>query len=139
MSFPVSCRELKRLFKGATPPDITEFKGEYLVDMLTVWPSFKRFSHKKVIYRKNDGVLGYNVLFNRVWGHFAVREGVCSDVDSVRVAVIDYNRVENSFPFRGIRDYVRCVEKNELFIGRFYYSFAKRKQFLGYFSLEKIA
>lgn len=138
MIFPKSSRELKQIFKNATPPDISELTGEYIVDMLTVWPSFKRFSHRKVIYKENQRVLGYNVLFDKIWGRFIVEEGICRDVDSVSVAVINYNRAENSLPVRGIRDHVRCIKKEIFYIGRFYYQLPERLQFLGYFSLEKI-
>jgi hypothetical protein len=138
MKFPKNSRELQKVFEHATYPDINSLTGEYLVDMLTVWPSFKRFSHRKVLYRQNDMVTGHNVLFSKVWGHFIVEEGSCRDVYSKRAAVINYNRPENSFPVRRIRDYVRCVERDSLYIGRFYYTFPGRIQFLGYFSLEKL-
>ena len=138
MKLPGSNQELKEVFRNATHPVATELNGEYLVDMLTVFPSFKKFSHRKVIYRENDRVSGYNVLFNKIWGRFIVEEDICKDVDSVKVAVINYNRPENSLLIRGIRDYLRCIEKDLLYIGRFNYLFLGRLQFLGYFSLEKI-
>ncbi len=137
MKFPQSSCGLREVFKSAAPPHISELEGQYLVDMLTVWPSFKRFSHKKVMYKVDDKVQGHNVLFNKVWGHFFIEEGICKEVDSVRVVVINYNRAENSFSVRGIRDHIRCVEKDSLYIGRFNYQLPGRFQFLGYFSLEK--
>jgi hypothetical protein len=138
MKFPQTHRELKEIFRSASNTALYDFSGEYLVDMLTVWPSFKRFSHRKVIYAENGRVSGYNVLFNKIWGHFIVEEDTCYDVDSVKVVVINYNKTENSFPIRGIRDHIRCIEKDMLYIGRFNYLFMGRLQFLGYFSLEKI-
>ena len=138
MKFPKTHRELLEVFRKASAPAITEFNGEYLVDILTVWPSFKRFHHRKVIYKDKDRVLGYNVLFNKVWGRFLVEENITVDPDSTRVAILNYNMRENSFPMRGIRDHLRCIDKDLLYIGRFNYFFMGRLQFLGYFSLEKI-
>ena len=138
MKLPGSNQELKEVFRNAKTPAVTELNGEYLVDMLTVFPSLKKFSHRKVIYRENERVSGYNLVFNKIWGRFIVEEDICKDVDSVKVAVINYNRPENSLLIRGIRDHLRCIEKDLLYIGRFNYLFLGRLQFLGYFSLEKI-
>lgn len=138
MNFPGTHGQLKEIFKGAGAPDIQDLSGEYLVDMLTVFPSFKRFSHRKIIYKSDSRILGHNVLFNKTWGHFFIEEDVCRSVESVRVAVINYNRAENIFPVRGIRDHLRCVSDGALYIGRFNYSFSGRLYFLGYFSLEKV-
>lgn len=138
MQFPKTSRELKELFRSASTPDIADLDGEYLVDMLTVWPSFKRFNHRKVIAGENGKVSGYNVLFNTIWGRFVVEEDICRAVDSVHVALINYNIKDNTFPVRRIRDHVRCIEKGMLYIGRFNYLISGRLQFLGYFSLERI-
>ena len=138
MKLPGSNQELKEVFRNAKTPTATELNGEYLVDMLTVLPSLKRFSHRKVIYRENNMVSGYNVVFNKIWGRFIVEEDICKDVDSVKVTVINYNRPENSLLIRRIRDHLRCMEKDLLYIGRFNYLFSGRLQFMGYFSLEKI-
>ena len=137
MKLPRGSRSLAQVFASASLPDMSALQGEYLVDMLTVWPSLKRFSHRKVMYRENEVVKGHNVLFRRVWGHFFLEEGVCRELDSGRAVVINYNRPENSFPVRRIRDYIRWVGDN-LYIGRFYYMLPGRMQFLGYFSLERI-
>ena len=51
MTFPKTHRQLNEIFKDAGTPEIHDLNGEYLVDMLTVFPSFKRFSHKKVIHK----------------------------------------------------------------------------------------
>ncbi len=138
MKLPRKNQTLKEIFKNSTTPDVSELHGEYLVDMLTVVPSFKRFSHRKIFYAENNKIIGHNVLFNKVWGHFFVEEGVCSEMDSVSVAVISYDRIENSFIIKNIRDHVRCVEKDNLYIGRFNYLHSGKLYFLGYFSLEKI-
>ncbi len=138
MKFPQSSRELIQVFKSAAPPDIFEFHGEYLVDMLTVWPSFKRLSHRKIFYQENNKVLGHNVLLHVPWGRFFIEEDICKDLDSVKVAVINYNRPENLFYVRPVRDHVRCVEKGMYYIGRFNYLVYGRLMLLGYFSLEKI-
>ncbi len=135
---PGSYKELRNIFQTASTPSLHELNGEYLVDMLTVWPSFKRFSHRKVIYQKDNRVMGHNVLFHKTWGHFFVEEDVCVKAGQVNVLLIYYNREENSILIRGIRDQVRCVKKDELYIGRFNYLFFGKLIFLGYFSLEKI-
>ena len=44
---------LTEIFKNARVPDIFEFHGEYLVDMLTVLPSLKNFSHRKIFLTEN--------------------------------------------------------------------------------------
>ena len=138
MQFPKTHRQLKEIFKDAETPEIYDLNGEYLVDMLTVFPSFKRFSHRKVMYKDNGRISGHNVLFNITWGHFFIEEDICRDVDSVNVAVINYNRPENTLPVRGIRDQLRCMEKGVLYIGRFNYLIAGKLSFLGYFSLERL-
>lgn len=138
MKFPKTHRQLKEIFKDADTPEIYDLNGEYLVDMLTVFPSFKKFSHRKVIYKDNGRISGHNVLFNKIWGHFFIEEDVCSGVDSVKAAVINYNRPENTLMVRGIRDQLRCVEKGTVYIGKFNYFFFGKFFFLGYFSLEKI-
>ncbi len=137
MHLPKTFRELKDVFMHAVPPDPTELKGEYIVDMLTIFPSFKRFSHRKVFYSDNSSVMGHNELFGMKWGHFFIEEAFCENVDQKRTIVINYNRRDNSPLIRGIRDQIRCVRKGEFYIGRFNYSFFGRLVFLGYFSLEK--
>lgn len=138
MKFPQDSRELNTMFRNASDPVLSELAGEYLVDMLTVWPSFKRLSHRKIIYQENNKLLGHNVLLNVTWGRFFIKEDVCKDLDSIRVAVINYNRPENMFHVRPIRDHIRCVDKGMHYIGRFNYLVSGRLMFLGYFSLEKI-
>jgi hypothetical protein len=138
MELPKTNSELKVIFRNASPPDISEFSGEYLVDMLTVFPSFKRFGHRKVFYHENGRIMGHNVLFNRRWGHFSVHEGVCGELDLLEAAVINYDRKENTFPVRRIRDHVRRIQKDALYMGRFNYLISGKLLFLGYFSLEKI-
>lgn len=131
-------KALIKVFKEATVPDIAEFRGEYLVDMLSWLPSFKRFSHRKVFYCVNGKTYGHNVLSGRTWGYFILEEGVCTDMGSTAAAVINYDRTENTFITRRIRDFVRCVEHGRLYIGRFCYIFSGRPRFLGYFSLSRI-
>lgn len=138
MRLPKNNYELKEIFKDAKTPNISEFKGEYFVDMLTGLPSLRKISHRKVFYLENNRILGYNMIFtNKIWGHFFVEEGICEAVDSLRVVVINYDRAENSFISNRIRDHVRCVEEKTLYLGRFNYIFMGKLRFLGYFSLLK--
>lgn len=138
MKFPRNSRELNSTFRNASDPELSDLEGEYLVDMLTAWPSFKRFKHCKVFYKEGGRVLGHNMMLNVPWGRFFIEESICRDPGPVKVAVINYNRPENLPHVRPIRDYIRCVEKGTLYIGRFNYLMSGRLIFLGYFSLEKI-
>lgn len=139
MEFPRNNYELGGIFRRAQKPQISEFKGEYLVDMLTVLPSLKQFSHRKVFYIENNQTIGHNILFaKKIWGKFFLEEGICRGLDSLEAVVINYNRKDNSFISNRIRDYVRSVEINRLYIGRFNYLFMGKLCFLGYFSLSKL-
>lgn len=135
---PKTNPELTAIFRNAAPPVLSELSGEYRVDMLTVFPSLKRFSHRKIFYKKDDVVLGYNLLFGKTWGRFYVEEEIPGKGDNRKVAVINYNVTENLYPFRMIRDHVRYAESHGLYVGRFYYQVLGRLFFLGYFSLEKV-
>lgn len=138
MKFPKSNDELTEIFRNAAAPSISEFNGEYHVNMLTGLPTLKRFSHRKVFYRESGKTVGYNMLFvKKVWGYFFLEDGICKETDSLKTTMINYDRGENSFISNRIRDYVRCIEKNNLYIGRFYYLFMGKFHFLGYFSLSK--
>jgi hypothetical protein len=138
MKLPKNSHELDDIFRNASPPDISVFRGEYLVDMLTGFPSFRRFGHRKIFYHDSGKVMGYNVLLSRKWGYFSVHEEVCGGGDLLKTAVISYDRGDNIFPVRRIRDHVRLIQKDALYIGRFNYLISGKLHFLGYFSLEKI-
>ena len=138
MKLPRNHSRLTEIFKNAGIPDIFEFHGEYLVDMLTVLPSLKNFSHRKVFFTENNRVKGYNILFRKkIWGHFFLEHGTYKGKDPLDVLVINYARRENSFSFRMI-DYVRCIEDDTLYLGRFNYMLFGKPRFLGYFTLSKI-
>jgi hypothetical protein len=137
LKLPENNSNLTEIFRNAATPDISEFNGEYLVDMLTVFPSFKRFSHRKVFISSNNKVSGYNILFDRKWGRFFLEEGICEQPEPLNVAVINYDRSENSVLTRRIRDHLRRIEEG-IYLGRFNYLFNGRLHFFGYFSLEKI-
>jgi len=139
MKLPKNNHKLDEIFKSAPAPDIPEFHGEYFVDMLTILPSLRRFSHRKVFHSENGRILGYNMLFsNKKCGHFFLEEGICKEADSSKVIIINYNRPENSFLTSGVRDQVKCIEKGSLYLGRFNCLFMGKLRFLGYFSLTKI-
>lgn len=138
MKLPKNNCELTEIFKNGRTPEVFEFNGEYLVDMLTILPSLRKFSHRKVFYTENNRVLGYNILFtNKIWGRFFLEIGICQEVDSLKVVVINYKRVENSFISNRIRDHIRYVQDG-VFLGRFNYLIMGKLRFLGYFSLLKI-
>lgn len=139
MNLPKNNYELTEIFRNARSPEIFEFNGEYLVDMLTMLPSLRRFSHRKVFYPEKDKILGYNVLFtNKIWGHFFLKDEICIELDSSKVVEINYDRLGNSFVTSRIRDHVKSIVDNTLYIGRFNYLFMGRLRFLGYFSLLRI-
>lgn len=137
LKLPENNLSLTEIFRNAAIPDISEFNGEYLVDMLTVFPSFKRFLHRKVFSLKNNKVSGYNILFDRKWGYFFLEKGNCEQPEPLEVMVINYDRGENSAFIRRIRDHVRRIEEG-VYLGRFNYLFNGRLHFFGYFLLEKI-
>ena len=138
MKLPRNNDDLAKILKKARVPDIFEFHGEYFVDMLTVLPSLKRISHRKVFYTENNQVRGYNILFQKkIWGHFFLEHGTYKGKDTLDVLVINYARRENSFSYRMI-DYVRCVEDDTLYLGRFNYVLFGKPRFLGYFTLSRI-
>lgn len=137
MSFLEPYKELDTAFMDAGHPDLSDFSGEYLVNILMV-PGYRSFIHRKIFYRANNKVLGYNVLFNKTWGHFNVEDGSVTVPDPLNVAVINYNRPENCFLIRGIRDHIRCLKRDALYIGRANYLVYGTPRFLGYFTLEKI-
>ncbi|MGB2599551.1 MAG: hypothetical protein WBB86_04220 [Candidatus Omnitrophota bacterium] len=138
MKFPKSGRELEEMFRNAEVPEISEFDGEYFVDMLTILPSLRRFSHRKIFYTDNNKVLGRNQLFSKKsWGRFFLEEGVCEELDSLKTVLINYNVPENSFITYRMRDHVRRIKKSNVYIGRFYCLFMNKLLFLGYFSLTR--
>ncbi|UCD15255.1 MAG: hypothetical protein JSV34_05935 [Candidatus Omnitrophota bacterium] len=138
MKLPRDNYRLTEVFKTAGIPSIYEFEGEYVVDMLTVLPSLRKFRHRKVFYTKNSRVLGYNIIFNqKIWGHFFVEEGICPSLGLGKAAVINYDRAQNSSLTNKIRDYIRRLDK-ATFLGRFMYLVLGRQYFLGYFSLSKV-
>jgi hypothetical protein len=138
MKFPRRYIKLREIFRKAETPDISGLQGEYLVDILSFFPSLRRFSHHKVVYKEHARFSGYNILFNKKWGYFSVEKGISRDIDSNGSLIINYDREENSFLTSGIRDHIRCLEKDKLYIGRFYYVLFGRIHFIGYFSLMKI-
>lgn len=137
MSLPGHHRELNTLFVNATDPDLSHLKGEYLVNILMV-PGYRTLRHRKCFYTQNGNLLGYNLLRHTIWGRFIVEEGRAAGAGPLNGAVINYNRSENLFFIRRIRDYIRCVQKDKLYIGRANYLIWDRTLFLGYFTLEKI-
>jgi hypothetical protein len=138
MKFPKNNKELEEIFKNAQIPEASEFDGEYFVDMLTVLPSLRKLSHRKVFHIENGKALGYNKLFsNRSWGRFFLEEEACKELGSLPAILINYDRPENSLLTNGMRDYVRRIEKGRIYIGRFNYLFMGKLLFLGYFSLIK--
>jgi hypothetical protein len=137
VKLPENNLRLTEIFRNAACPDISELSGEYIVDMLTVFPSLKRLSHRKVFCLENNRVSGYNVLLGIRWGRFYLEEAICREPDSLKAAVINYDRKENTFFIRRIRDHIRRIER-DIYLGRFNYLLYGRLYFLGYFSLEKI-
>ena len=138
MKFPTSYKELNKIFLNASDPVIAELNGEYIVDILSFLPSLKRLSHRKIMYTRAKTQLGHNVLSGRTWGRFSVSEGSFKESDFLKAVRLNYDREKNFFIIKNIRDYIRRIEDNTLYIGKFYYRIFERSIFIGYFSLEKI-
>lgn len=138
MRFPLTYRELENIFMDARDPDIAALNGEYTVDMLSFLPSLKRFNHRKVIYAGEHKPAGYNVLFGKTWGKFSVSLSDDKETGFQKTLMLNYDLEHNFLLIRNIRDYLRCIEDNTLFIGKFYFRFFRWDFFIGYFSLEKI-
>lgn len=66
MNLPRSESELTELFKNARTPEITEFRGEYFVDMITRLLSLKKLNHRKIFRPEKGGVSGHNLLLNKI-------------------------------------------------------------------------
>jgi len=138
MKLPQNNKKLDVIFQTATMPTLSEFRGDYVVEMLTGLPSLRKFSHRKIFYTDGHRVVGHNMLFTKkCWGYFFLELGVCKKLN-LPVVIINYDKIKNSFVTSRIRDYVRCVEKDKLYLGRFNYFFMGKSRFLGYFSLSRI-
>lgn len=138
VDLPKEQHELDQIFKTAKVPEPAEFNGEYFVDMLTGLPTSRMFMHRKVFYSKNGKVTGHNLFLSGLgWGSFYLEEGLCENYGSLKAVIINYGVPKNSFITNKIRDYIRCIEKNRLYLGRFNYLFMRQIRFLGYFSLKR--
>lgn len=136
---PRGDKNLEEVFKKARIPEIMEFRGEYAVRMLTRLPSLHLLKHRKTFRSAERGVAGQNILFRDCrWGSFFLEEGVMPGAEKLKVVVINYGTPGNSMLTRGIRDLVRAVDGDRLYLGRFNLLIRGRLRFLGYFSLERI-
>ena len=138
MNFPNNSRELRKMFIHAQAPELSEFSGEYYVDMLTGLPSLRRLSHRKVFFSEHGKYSGHNLLLEKaLWGRFLLKRTILPEFERMEVVEIDYNVRGNSFVTNKIRDYIRRIERGKVYICRFNYLFSGRLIFLGYFSLIK--
>lgn len=136
---PKGNKNLEEIFKKARAPEIGEFRGEYAVRMLTRLPSLHLLKHRKSFRRVEGGVTGQNILLRDCrWGEFFLEEGVMPGHEQLKVVVINYGTRGNTVITRGIRDLVRAVEGERLYLGRLNLLIGNRLRFLGYFSLERI-
>jgi hypothetical protein len=138
MKFPWSYKKLNKIFLNARNPDIAELQGEFIVDILSFLPSLKSLSHRKVMYTTAEIQLGHNVLSGRKWGFFLLAEDSFKESGARKAVRLSYDLEDNLFLIKHIRDYIRCIEKNSLYIGKFYYIVFGRPFLIGFFSLEKI-
>ncbi len=136
---PKSNRALWEVFKNGRTPEIGEFRGAYLVHMLTVLPSLHRLNHRKVFVSAGNEVTGKNIFFRkRGWGHFFLEKSMLDGPQQLQVVVINYRMPGNTILTRNIRDLVRAVDGQRLYLGRFNFLIGRKLVFLGYFSLTKI-
>lgn len=138
MALPRRARELELVFDSAPAPEASELSGAYTVDMLTRLPSLKWLGHRKRFFVLEGRPAGHNLLFcGWVWGRFILKPGECGDRGGPAL-FIDYGQAGNSFVTRPMRDYVRRVGDGH-YLGRLYYQLGRRRLFLGFFALERIA
>ena len=125
------------MFRNAAAPEVSEFDGDYLVDMLTITPSLKIFSHTKSFWTSPSGVEGTNVLFGGWrWGRIRLERGPCRNFDPLDSVIISYDLPDNSFLTKGWCDFVRRTGEDS-YLGRYNVKIGRSTVFLGYFSLEK--
>lgn len=138
-TLPKSDSALWQVFKNGRLPEIGEFQGEYTVRMLTIAPSLHGMKHRKVFFQSKGDVCGKNILFRHLeWGSFFLKETRMQGPERLQVVVINYGRPENTILTRRIRDLVRAVDGDKLYLGRFNILVRGKLRFLGYFSLTKI-
>lgn len=139
MSLPKSNRELDPLFKKGTLPEVKEFNGEqYYVNILTGMPNFRRFNHRKTFYMKQEDYFGNNMILGKLnFGYFSVESGFNEALD-LPVANLNYDQPRTSFILKPMRDHIRCLETQKLYLGR--YNIINNNgvlTFKGYFSLRR--
>ena len=117
---------------------MADLQGEFIVDILSFLPSLKRLSHRKVMLSKGKEGIGHNVLYGRRWGHFLLTENTFKELGSLKAIQLSYDVEDNFYLMKHIRDYIRCIDKKTLYIGKFYYHLFGYPVLIGYFSLEKI-
>lgn len=78
------------------------------------------------------------MLLNIKWGRFYLEQGTCKKLGSLSVVVINYDKPGNIYITKRVRDHLRCVEKGDLYLGRFNVLFLDKLYFMGYFSLRKV-
>jgi hypothetical protein len=131
---PRTLKSLNGFFSTAREPVFEELYGEYRVKILTGFPDFSWCNHRKVFYGKEGKGYGYNLMFSGWrWGYFDLR----ATPDPHDAVLIDYDKKENPFFWRPIRDYIKCLQKNTLYLGQFRYELNRKEKFIGYFSLSR--
>lgn len=139
ITLPKSNKALWQVFKNGRIPQVREFQGEYLVRMLTMLPSLHRVKHRKSFETDDKGSVGKNILFrNFAWGNFFLEEGALEKPEKLEAVIINYATRKNTCMIRRIRDFVRAVDGDRLYLGRFTMVILGKPVFLGYFSLTKI-
>jgi len=138
MNLPRSNKELDKIFLACDQLNTEDFIGEYSVFMLTGYPNFLNFAHRKIFFLKGDKVYGRNVFLKNIrWANHFLEKAICEKPSPIETILINYNTSETAFVFSRIRDYMRKVN-DSLYLGRFNYMLGKRELFLGYFSLTKL-
>lgn len=140
VELPKGNGRLTEVFKNGDARSIRDLKGEFYVDILTGLPSFRKLNHRKKISIEHGDHRGFNTIFkkNRVFGHFKVEPDTCKELESLKVIKLDYYVPENSFVLNRMIDRIRCIERRNLYLGRYYLRIFGKHRFMGYFKLEKI-
>ena len=120
--------DYEAIFQSASPFTLHILHGTYYIRMLRR-PSLHWFNHRKRFTCTPMRVYGCNFTAGRRWGNFYVSQAT---LDDGYATLIDYDRDDNGWTVRHLRDYVRDLG-NGNYIGKLFWYGRKRVVFLGYF------
>ena len=120
--------DYEAIFAAATPFTLHVLHGTYYIRMLRR-PSLHWFNHTKLFCHTPMRVYGTNFTAKRRWGYFTALQVT---LDDGYATMLDYDRDDNGWTVRHLRDYVRSLGQG-CYIGKLYWKGRKGERFLGYF------